>query len=466
MAALAQRIGLNAEGCKLARAMAATGSASIIGGLLRAVSNKIVATILGPAGVAMLATLQQTMQTAVTAASMNGRTPLVRGISARVRQIEDNSRREFVRSVLVLFVAATGIVTLFMLIGAGPIAQSVGLGWKRVPLIRMLAGAVALTSVYVFGMSLLNAMGAIQRCALLQLVPPAAIALLAYPVCRIVQRGSESVFAVLLVVASAVSVIGAAWALFAYRSTLKMWIVGAGRWWTTHAAREFLAMAGSMALTGLLGSAALLLVRSRVLTAEGVEITGHFDAAWSISMNQANLVLSSMQPYYLPAMARASSADERSLQLTQTLRLASIVGGAVIIIAAAIKPAILGALYSSSFEPGSRYLRWTLVGDYLKVASWILSMPMLAEANMKLFVAADVVAYGTFVLASATLARWTSQAEGTAMAFVLMYAVHLVFCGSVARRHYEVRLDSRTLAIWICGFAAVCGASAIFWSIR
>src|SRR5262249_52816916 len=160
--------------------------------------------------------------------------------------------------------------------------------------------------------------------------------------------------------------------VYEYRSTLKAWFVGAGRWWTAQASREFLVVASSMALTGLLGSAAVLVARSRILGAEGLETTGHFDAAWTISMNQVNLVLASMQSYYLPAMARADSAAERSAQLTQTLRLGSIIAGAGIIAVTAAKPSLLSTLYSSAFESGAQYLRWTLIGDYLKVASWIL----------------------------------------------------------------------------------------------
>jgi PST family polysaccharide transporter len=226
-----------------------------------------------------------------------------------------------------------------------------------------------------------------------------------------------------------------------------------------------MAVAGSMALTGMLGSAAVLIARSRIQGTEGLETTGHFDAAWSISMNQANLVLASMQAYYLPAMARTRSAEERSAQLTQTLRLGAIVGAAVIVAATAVKPALLGALYSSAFEAGARYLRWTLVGDYLKVASWILSVPMLAAADMKLFLASDLAAHGTFILASTALGRWTSWAEATAMAFVLMYVIHLVFCGFAARRRYGIRLDAATAAIWLGGLGAVCGAAAAFWRI-
>ncbi len=52
--------------------------------------------------------------------------------------------------------------------------------------------------------------------------------------------------------------------------------------------------------------------------------------------------------------------------------------------------------YSAAFDPAAAYLRWTLLGDYLKVTSWILSIPILAARDMKMFLAADLAAYGVF----------------------------------------------------------------------
>ena len=69
----------------LLRAASLTGSAAVAGGALSVVATKIFAAMLGPAELAVLATLQQIRQAGVTGATLNGQTALVQGASSRER---------------------------------------------------------------------------------------------------------------------------------------------------------------------------------------------------------------------------------------------------------------------------------------------------------------------------------------------------------------------------------------------
>jgi PST family polysaccharide transporter len=424
-------------------------------------ATKIVAAVLGPPGLAMLATLQQTRNAAVSAATLNGGTALVQGISARA----GDRRRDFVRTLALLFGAATAAVAAALAAAPAWVAQLVGLSAGNVSLMRWLALPVALSSAFVFLNSLLVALGEIRKVAALQLVSPLVLALAAFPVARGAAAGYEGLLILLVAMPAAAGTAGA-WALLgAHRATLRVWLEGGGRWWHGGAARSFFAVSGAMLATGLLGSTALLAVRSRILSAEGLASAGKFDAAWAISMNHVTLVLASLQVYFLPALARSRDGAERSAHVSHGLLLAALITGPAIIAVAALKPWILAALYSAEFTGASTFLRWTLLGDYLKTASWILSAPLLAAADMRAFVAADVVAYGVFLGGAAGLSRWYSAAEGAAMAFVLMYAVHLAVCGACSWIRHGARPDARTVVVWLAGFAAVCAASAVFWGV-
>jgi len=111
-------------------------------------------------------------------------------------------------------------------------------------------------------------------------------------------------------------------------------------------------------------------------------------------------------------------------------------------------------------------LRWTLVGDYLKVSSWVLSIPMLASADMRLFLTADLGAYVVFAGGAAAASYFRGAAEGTAIAFVLMYAAHLGITGTIAWLRYGFRPGRRTMLIWMSGLLAVVAASAATWEAR
>ena len=87
-------------------AMGKTGGGSIASGLLGALGTKIVAAMLGPGSIALLATLQQLRDAAVTVATANGRTALVQGASA----LQGIARREYLRTVALLFSGGTFLV--------------------------------------------------------------------------------------------------------------------------------------------------------------------------------------------------------------------------------------------------------------------------------------------------------------------------------------------------------------------
>ncbi len=422
--------------------------------LLSAAATKILSVGLGPSSIALLSTLQQLRQTALVAATANGQTALVQGASA----FDSTSRREYVRTVAWIFGGFTAAAAMALAGAPGWIGRWAGLGPEAAGEIRMLGCVVALSSLFVFESALLNALGAVGALAALQLAGPGAMALLAWPL------GKKGSFSGLLAAAAAASAAAACLALRPYRRTLADWFGGSGRAASGRSAAHFFSLSGAMLATGLAGSAALLTVRSWILRGQGLAEAGQFDAAWGISMNQATLVLASLQTWYLPALARGRAAEHRGAQIARVLTVAAPAAAAAIVLLALAKPLVLTLLYSAAFRPAAHYLRWTLIGDYLKVASWILSVPMLASADVKMFLTSDLASVAALVGSAAALARWKSPAESAAMAFVGMHIVHLAICAWYAVRRHAFRLAGPASFIWLAGLAAVGTVSALTWS--
>jgi len=448
------------------RAASLTGASAMAGAALSVVATKIFAAMLGPAEVAVLATLQQIRQAGVTGATLNGSTALVQGISARGNRSNGKERREYLRTVLGLMGIATALVAAAALAAPQWIASSTGLGAERAAMVRWMAAPVVFSCALVFLSAVMNAQGAIGRLALVQLASPAAMAMLAYPVARIVRggnvRGGHEGALVFWLTAAVAGAVGLGLILL-YPQPIRHWFQGDGRWWSAPAARGFLAVSASLLAGGTAASLVLLAARARILHQQGFAVAGQFDAAWAISMNHVSLVLGSLQTYCLPALVRSTGRTERSAHLTRMLTAAALAAAAMVCVLALLKPVVLTLFYSDAFREAARYLRWTLIGDYLKVSSWVLSIPMLASADMRAFLAADLSAYAVFAVGAVAVGRFRGAAEGTAIAFMLMYAAHLAVCGSIAWRRYRFRPSSRTVLIWSGGFLAVVLISTMTW---
>jgi PST family polysaccharide transporter len=461
----AQKEPVRAAGWKpLLRAASLTGSAAVASGALSILATKIFAAMLGPAELAVLATLQQIRQVGVTAASLNGQTALVQGASSR----HGYQRRLFLRTVLLLMGMATALASAVALGVPAWIASWTGLGVERAGLVRWLVAPVMFSTALVFLSAVLNACDEIGKLALVQIASPAAMAILAYPMAAAVSAGHEGALLWGLAAAAGLATLTAAILavplapIFVGDFHTAQYASPRG-WWDVISARGFLTMSGSMLASGAVASLVLLAVRARILHRQGFAVAGQFDAAWAISMNHVSLVLASLQTYCLPVLARTSDRALRSAHLNRMLMAAAVSAAAVICVIAALKPAVLAVFYSHGFLEASRYLRWTLVGDYLKVSSWVLSIPMLASADMRAFLAADLSTYAVFAAGAASATHFRGPAEGTAIAFVLMYAAHLAICGSVARRRYGFRLGARTSLIWTGGLLAVIAVSSATW---
>ncbi len=196
--------------------MSVSAAGAAASGLLSIVATKIVAVLMGPASLALLATLQQLRQTAVTAATCNGQTALVQGASG----FEGVARREYLRTVAMIFALATAGTAAALAFAPAAIARWAGLRATDAPLVRWLAVAMALSSLFVFLSGVLNALGAIAKLAILQVAGPAAMALLAWPAARGLP------FPAMLAISAAATVTGGCFALGVYRGTLYRWFQG------------------------------------------------------------------------------------------------------------------------------------------------------------------------------------------------------------------------------------------------
>jgi O-antigen/teichoic acid export membrane protein len=441
------------------RAMSQSGAAALASGLLSAFATKIIAAVGGPAALATLCTLQQVRQAAIVTATGNGQTALVRGASG----LEGREQSEFVRTTACLFAAATALVAGIIMLWPQPLAALAGMGPGASRLIPWLAVPAALTSLLVFASALLNAMGAIGRLAILSVIASAAMAVGAWPAARAFARGERGALVALLIFSSAVSGIAVCIALVRFRGRVDEWFRGPGRWWSGRAAQSFGMTSAALLASGLAASGALLAVRRHIVLTQGLSVTGQFDAAWGLSMNQVALVLSSLQTYYLPAVARSHNPAERDGHISSVLTTAALAAAGAIAGITVLKPWLLRLFYSAAFEPAVVYLRWTLLGDYLKVTSWILSIPILAAGDMKMFLAADLAAYGVFVAVATGLAPALTAASAAAIGFVAMYAAHLILCSIYLWRKLYFAPTQTAVAAWGLGLAVVMAVSALTW---
>jgi O-antigen/teichoic acid export membrane protein len=438
-------------------AMAKSACGAVASSLLSALGSKIVAAILGPTGTALVSTLQQIRDAAVNAATANGRTALVQGLSAQ----DPLHRCEYARTSILIFSIGMLTAATVMVVARERVAVWAGLSRQDSALVAWLAVPVVFNSAFVFLSALANIFGEIGKLAWVQVILSAVTAAGAWPLMTLVREGNRGALDLWLAI-NALSTVGAGWWMIAKHSAkLRTWINAPGQWWNWPAARHFFSISGAMMATALLGSVVMLGLRARIIHAEGLNGAGWFDAAWAVSMRHVTLVLSSLQTYYLPLLASARNREERSHQIGRVLMVSTLVIAPLVIALELSNPWVLSLLYADSFRPAGGLLRWTLVGDYLKVTCWVLAMPMLAIADMKTFLATDLTAQTVFVGSALAFSAVFKPSEATAIAFVVCYVVNLATCYSYARRRHALRPTLALTVVWSAGLVFVVAAAML-----
>ena len=444
----------------LLRAALKTGVGSFVSLLLGAVATKVMAVVLGPGGIGLFSLLRQTQQTAVAVGSVSGQTALVQGLASRDGEQQGN----FLVTVFWILAGACGVTCAVLVLLPGGIARWVtGRNDEAtVAVFRWLALPVLLAVMGSFFAGVLNAHRAIGRVALVRVASAAALALLAYPVSRLVQSGHVVGFAWLLS-ASAGAALLSALAYARRAGWLSALADGWRRRFRNDAAKRFLSMAGTMLVTGFVGTGAQLVVRALVSRRFGLSGAGVFDVAWTLSMMYVMLVLSSFGTYYLPTLSATTSATARSELIQSMLRFSIVLIVPLVVAVVVLKPVVVTVLYSRQFAPSLTIIRWMLIGDYFKVISWVLGMPILAYANMRALFWSELV-WNVGLLGFACLAV---SAIGTisfiGFGFFFLYVGHLAFTLCYTARRHGFLPDVPTIVRWALGLAVIVAASLQTW---
>jgi PST family polysaccharide transporter len=97
---------------------------------------------------------------------------------------------------------------------------------------------------------------------------------------------------------------------------------------------------------------------------------------------------------------------------------------------------VVRVLFTDAFSPMLDLFRWMLVGDVVKLASWLLAYLMLAKAMMRAFIVTEVVFSASFVVLAMVLTQQFGL-QGVTYAHTANYALYLIAVAVLTRRFWR-----------------------------
>jgi PST family polysaccharide transporter len=431
----------NSSYSQILRSLTIIGGASVINLAIGLLKTKVAAVMLGPAGLGQISLYQSLLGTASTLFALGTGAAGTR----RIAEAESKGEPVAVHAARVALFWAAGLLAALglgtLVLGRSFVAEHVLSDPSRSADVGWLAIGVALTVASGAQGALLNGLrhiGDLARVNVRSAVVSAVIGI----VCIVVWRDQGTV----------IFVLAAPVAVFAYGC---LYVRKLPQATLPHPPVEELArqwgillrLGTAFMISGLVGSLAQLVVRTIVVRRLGPEGLGQFQAAWTVGMTYIGFVLTGMGTDFYPRLtAVAHDHGAANRLMNEQAEVVLLVSAPLFMLMMGLAPWLVQLLFSDNFAEAVTLLRWQIVGDVLKVASWPLGFILLAKGNGRDFVFTEAFVNLVFVLiAWFGLPLWGLKA--TAFGFVGMYAVLLPTVYYLARAKTRFVWDRRVLIL-------------------
>ena len=156
-----------------------------------------------------------------------------------------------------------------------------------------------------------------------------------------------------------------------------------------------------MAITSAISAPlSYLVIRNYIGENLGWDSAGYWQGIWYISTMYLMLITTSLSVYYLPKLSEIKDKNELKKEIFNGYK---IIMPIVIVSATLIyllKEYVIIIAFDEKFMPMLELFKWQLIGDTIKICSWLLSYLMLAKAMTKIFIFTEIIFSLFFVLLS------------------------------------------------------------------
>ena len=212
-----------------------------------------------------------------------------------------------------------------------------------------------------------------------------------------------------------------------------------------------------MVITGFVTTATMYLVRGFVSRKMGIAGVGQFQAAWTFSSVYLAAVLQAMAADYFPRLSAVHSEDTKVVQLVnEQTEVALLVAGPLIVGMLSFMNLVVYVLYSAEFTETVNILHWQLAGTLLKVISWPIGFIILAKGRGGIYIFTELC-WNAIYLCIVYFGWKALELEITGIAFLFTFFVYVGVVFATSRRLCGFMWSRKSLK-----YIAVFGVATLF----
>lgn len=392
------------------------GLSSIVNIAAVFVVQKVIAIQVGPAGVAIVGQYQNFLGITTSLANGGIDSGIVKYVAEYRRQGVDRNALLISNATRVTLFCSAILVAVLMLL-AEPLSRYLFRTDAYSFILRLLGLTITLFALNSLLISVLNGFGEFRKYAG-SAIARSVVGLLLTVVLSLVWNLSGALIALTV----AQSLVFFVTLFFVFRSP----------WFTTRffvqrfdsvITRKLLAFSLIALTSAVLVPLVQILIRKHIIITISLIDAGYWDAMLKISQGYLGIIMGTLGVYYLPKLSSLSDRSEIRREIWSGYRLIApllIIGLTGVYL---LRQPIVLLLYSDQFLRTVDLFPVMLVGDFLKIMSWLVAYLQLAKAMVKMFMITQVL----FSATSYGLSIWLINSvglEGAIWAYAINYGLY------------------------------------------
>ncbi len=438
---------------------------SIFGGiqvfniLISIIKSKIVALLLGPAGLGVISIFNSTSALLASFTNLGINVSAVKYI-ATASQHEDPTVLAKMIAIIKKLIWLTGIIGLIVTMILSPWLSQISFGNKSYTFSFTLVGISLLALQISNGQNaILQGMRQVKLIALSSLVGAFLGLIISLPLYFFFKQEGIVPALVLSTIASAIT----SWYFLRkvpipnfkilYHSSKKQ---GA----------EIIRLGFLVSLTSMLPVTAAYLLRIFIVNVGNIEDVGLYTAGFAIVGTYVGMVFSAMSTDYFPSLAEVADDNRKCEEKVNQQMLMSILilAPILVILLVFIKIGIV-ILYSVKFLAIVKLIQWSALGIFFQAFSFCIAYLFLAKGNSRLFFWNELLP-NIYVLIFNCLSYSILGLEGLGISFLIGYFFYFIQVYLVARKKYGFKLDIKIMKICALQFLICVAAFLIVYFLN
>jgi O-antigen/teichoic acid export membrane protein len=405
--------------------------------LIGLVRNKIVAYLLGPAGMGLVALFNSTVNFISQSTNMGISFSAVRHVSEIFDQGDEERIAHFVK-VVRAWSLLTALLGMLVCIVAGPLLSNYTFAWGDHTLhFIMLAPAVALMAISGGETAILKGARQLRQLAIIQVIMVFIALFLSVPIYYFFGQTGIVPVIVLMALATSVITLHHSYRLYPLKLTGSRGVLGEGM--------EMVRLGVAFVLAGVLGSGAEMLVRAYINVHGDLDMLGFYNAGFMLIVTYAGTVFSAMETDYFPRLS-AICHDKQQLSPTvnKQTEVSFLIVAPMLVTLIIVLPLLIPLLFTREFIPVVAMAQVAVFSMYIKAVSLPISYITLARGDSLAYLCLEAV-YDILLVVLIIVCYDYWGLVGTGIALSLSYLVDIIMVYVYAHLRYGYSISPSVL---------------------